>query len=137
MTRPSSSFVPPEYFESGEIGRQTATFDEPFMHEQEDVLRIVLDNFINMLPEWNRSSVQMTLMSKMTYEEAANVITTLRGIHTDKKTVWRWTYKGVEMIQEWLSKAPWVNNITGGKIPVDKIDLTSSIKIPGFDDGSD
>lgn len=133
--RPSSSHVPPEYFESGEIGRQTATFDEPFSREYEDVLRIVIDNFVNMLPEWNRSSVQMTVMSKMTYEEAAKVISVLRGVETDKKTVWRWTYKGVEMIQEWLVKSPWVNNITNGKIPVDKIDLTSSIMIPGVDDG--
>jgi DNA-directed RNA polymerase specialized sigma24 family protein len=137
MRRASLAYIPPEFFDSGEIGRQTSQEDEYFKSvTSEQSVRMVVDSFVALLPEYYKTAVEMCVMAGITYEEAAEHISVKRGIRTDKKTVWRWAEQGVKMLQEWLVKSPWVNNITDGKIPVDKIDLTASIQLPGVDDGS-
>jgi hypothetical protein len=129
-----STSVPPEFFDSGQIGAQSASYDEPDK-EGDDVVRIIIDDFLQFVPEWKRSSVQMTLMSKMTYEEAAQKITELRGVRTDKKTVWRWAQEGVEIIKEYLMASPWVGAMTKGKIPVEYLDESKEIYLPWREDG--
>lgn len=131
----SLSFVSPEYFDSGAIGRMTATNDEYFVQEMEPAVKVVLDEFVSLLPEWSRSAVQMCVMSGMTYEEAAEHISVLRNKKTHKKTVWRWARKGVEELREWLVMAPWVSTMTSGKIPVDELDENEPIYLPWSDDG--
>ena len=129
--RPSNVIIPPEYFESGEIGRQTAQGDDYFSSkENENSTRMVLDTFVNLLPEWKRSAVQMCIMSNMTYEEAAYEISGLRGKRTDKKTVWRWAKSGVEDMRKWLVKSPWVGHMTNKKIPVESIDTNKPVALP-------
>lgn len=126
-----SSPMSPDMFESGKTGRMTGTSDEYFdTFEGDSVVRIVLDDFVNLLPEWQRSAVQMTIMSKMTFQEAAEYITKMRGISTHKKTVWRWAQKGVAQIKEWLVAAPWVATITRDKIPVQQIDVSIPVNLP-------
>ena len=93
-------------------------------------MRIVLDDFVNLLPEWQRSAVQMTVMANMTYREASEIISTLRGIPTDRKTVWRWSKSGVEQIMEWMRKSPWVGAITRNKIPVEYLDKITEATLP-------
>jgi len=128
------SFVPPEYFDSGEIGRQTASEDEK-TREHDDVTRVIIDDFLQFVPEWKRSAVQMTVMSKWTYEQAAQKITELRGIPTDKKTVWRWAQQGLEIVKKYLISSPWVGAITDGKIPVEYLDEKQQVYLPWSDDG--
>lgn len=136
--RSARAIVPPEYFESGEIGRQTARQDNYFTSaEAEESTRMVIDNFVNQLPEWKRSAVQMCIMANLTYEEAAEEISVLRGKKTDKKTVWRWAKAGVEDMKKWLVKSPWVAAMTNDKIPVQKIDSRKPVVIPWrIDNGS-
>jgi DNA-directed RNA polymerase specialized sigma24 family protein len=112
-----SSPVSPELFESGDIGLSSSTTDIYFDDAPpEEVLKIVVSTLVDNLPEWEKSSVEMTIMSKMTYEQAAKEISIRRGIKTDKKTVWKWSRKGMEMLRESLEQ-PWVHNITGGRVP--------------------
>jgi DNA-directed RNA polymerase specialized sigma24 family protein len=128
--RPPDAVIPPDYFDSGEIGRQTASGDSYFSSDYEESTRMVLDNFVKHLPEWKRSAVQMCVMSNMTYEEAAKEISALRGKRTDKKTVWRWAKSGVQDLKTWLSKSFWVSHITQGKIPVAALEETKPINLP-------
>jgi hypothetical protein len=130
-SRAANALVPPEYFESGNIGGQTAKRDVYFSTPNaEDSTRIVMDNFVNLLPEWKRSAVQMCIMANMTYEKAAEEISMLRGKQTDKKTVWRWARAGVEDLKVWLMKSPWVGAMTNDKIPVDAIDDKKPVSLP-------
>jgi len=129
--RPNNVIIPPEYFESGEIGRQTAVGDDYFSSkESESSTRMVLDTFVNLLPEWKRSAVQMCIMSNMTYEQAAEEISVLRGKTTDKKTVWRWAKAGVDDLKLWLIKSPWVAHVTNRKIPVESLDRKTKTSLP-------
>jgi hypothetical protein len=119
---PNRSFlVPSQFFDSGKIGAQSATNDED-SSDTDDVVRIVIDDFIQFVPEWKRSALQMTVMSKLTYEEAAEKISTLRGVKTDKKTVWRWAQEGLQIVKDYLIASPWVGAVTDGKIPVEYLD---------------
>jgi len=122
------NFVPPDLLESGGIGALSANDGESFTRESvDDVVRLVVEKFVDQLPEWQRSAVQMTVMSQYTYEEAAEVISGLRGVPTDKKTVWRWARKGIQSIKEWLAVSPWVGAIPHHKIPVSFIDFSTPV----------
>lgn len=129
-----SASVPPEFFDSGQIGAQAASHDEP-EKEGDDVVRIIVDDFLQFVPEWKRSALQMTVMSKLTYEEAAEKITELRGVRTDKKTVWRWAQEGAEIVKDYLIASPWVGAVTSGKIPVEYLDESEEIYLPWREDG--
>lgn len=115
--KPYTTPVSPELFESGNIGASTGVSDVYFdTSPEEDVTKIVVATLVEKLPEWQRSAVEMTIMYKMTYEDAAEHISLMRGKKTDKKTVWKWSRKGLRQLEEWLTQ-PWVHNITGGKVP--------------------
>ncbi len=129
-----STSVPPEFFDSGQIGAQTASYDEEDK-EGDDVVRIIIDDFIQFVPEWKRSAVQMTVMSKLTYEEAAEKISVMRGVPTDKKTVWRWAQEGLQIVKDYLIASPWVGAMTNGKIPVEYLDDSKEIYLPWKNNG--
>lgn len=129
-----STSVPPEFFDSGQIGAQTASYDEED-NEGDDVVRIIIDDFIQFVPEWKRSAVQMTVMSKLTYEEAAEKISVMRGVPTDKKTVWRWAQEGLQIVKDYLIASPWVGAMTNGKIPVEYLDDSKEIYLPWKNNG--
>jgi len=134
VIRRTVSSVSPDAFGSGEIGRQTADEDEYFNNNVEDVVRMVLDNFIKQLPPIQRAAVEMCIMSKMTYEDAAKEITLMRGVTTDKKTVWRWTKSALEELKQWLIDSPWVAAVTQGKIPVDLLDTAIPVGLPPWEE---
>jgi DNA-directed RNA polymerase specialized sigma24 family protein len=130
MVRRTAVFIDPALFDSGAIGQATGREDEYFSSETESAVRIIMDNFVKQLPEYKRTAVEMCVMSKITYEEAAKHISIMRGVETDKKTVWRWAQSGVEDLKRWLMDSPWVAPVTQGKIPVDSLDLTIPIALP-------
>jgi DNA-directed RNA polymerase specialized sigma24 family protein len=111
MRRPRRTTLDPEAFASGQIGIQTATYDEPFRQDKDSTIRIVIDHFVSKLPEPQKSAVEMCIMAGMTYEEAARHITIDRGIITHKKTVWRWAKQGVNMLGRMFQNAGWVGAI--------------------------
>ena len=134
MVRPTTSYVSPDAFGSGEIGRQTAVEDEYFKQNPEPSVRMILSHFIEQVPEYKKSAVEMCVMSQITYEAAAETISTLRGVRTDKKTVWRWAQAGLEDIKAMLIRSPWVNAATAGKIPVEFLDPEIPISLPWEED---
>jgi len=138
MVRKTTVFIDPNLFESGSIAQSTGRKDNYFSSDSEDVVRMVLDNFIKQLPPLKHAAIEMCVMSKITYEEAAHEISLKRGVETDKKTVWRWAQSAVEELKEWLMDSPWVSAITQGKIPVDMLDASLPILLPPWeeDDGS-
>lgn len=132
--RRTTSYVDPAYFESGNIGAETADRDEYFAADYESADRIVLDSFVSLLPEYRKSAVEMCVMAGWTYEEAAAEISVRRGVKTDKKTVWRWARAGLEDLQVWLRSSPWVAAATAGKIPVDTMMEIMPVELPWEDD---
>ena len=111
MRRPRQTTIDPEYLESGSIGLSTATHDRYFTTGGEPTLRIVIDQFIQKVPEPQRSAVEMCVMKRVTYKEAAEWFTVQRGITTDPKTVWRWAQKGVEIIGNMLQSTAWASAV--------------------------
>ena len=134
VVRRTVSLVSPDAFGSGEIGRQTSVTDEYFKQNPEPSVRMILSHFVNNVPEYKKSAVEMCIMSQMTYEAAASIITTQRGVDTDKKTVWRWAKAGLEDIKGMLIRSPWVNAATSGKIPVEFLDPSIPINLPWEED---
>jgi hypothetical protein len=134
MVKKTTVYVDPAFFDSGEIGAKTGTYDSHFLNDTEDSVRMVLDSFVSQLEEYKKSAVEMCVMSKMTYEEAAEHISVARGIETDKKTVWRWARAGLEDLRSWLMDSPWVSPLTNGKIPVESLDKMIDILLPWEDD---
>lgn len=132
--RRSTSYVDPQFFDSGKIGRHTADSDEYFAKDHESSERIVLDSFVQLLPEYRKSAVEMCIMAGYTYEEAAEEISVRRGVSTDKKTVWRWARAGLEDLRTWLIDSPWVGAATAGKIPVEILNAAMPIDLPWEDD---
>ena len=132
--RRTTSYVDPQYFESGQIGSKTAKPDEYFAEDYESSERIVLDNFVAFLPEYRKSAVEMCIMGQYTFEEAAREISIRRGVETDKKTVWRWAQAGLEDLKRWLMDSPWVNAATAGKIPVELLDASMPVQLPWEDE---
>jgi DNA-directed RNA polymerase specialized sigma24 family protein len=116
VRRPRQTTISPDYFASGDIGSQTARTDEYFATNSEPTIRIVMDNFVSRLPEYQKSAVEMCVMAGMTYEQAANIIAVNRGVATDKKTVWRWAQQGVEMLGRMFKAAGWAAAISP-KVP--------------------
>jgi DNA-directed RNA polymerase specialized sigma24 family protein len=116
VRRPRQTTISPDYFSSGEIGHQTAQHDEYFATDSEPTIRIILDNFVSRLPEYQKSAVEMCVMAGMTYEEAAGIITIHRGKFTHKKTVWRWAQQGVVMLGNMFKAAGWATAISP-KVP--------------------
>ena len=111
MRRPRQTMLDPEYLESGTIGLSTAVYDEYFTERPEPTLRIVLDTFLQHVPEPQKTALEMCVMKRVTYKEAAEYFTTLRGKPTDPKTVWRWAQQGVQMMGVMLSNTPWAGAV--------------------------
>lgn len=111
MRRPRQTHLDPEYLESGSIGMATAVYDEYFTERPEPTLRIVLDKFIEHVPEPQRTAMEMCVMKRMTYKEAAEYFTTQRGVTTDPKTVWRWAHQGVKHMARMLGGVAWASAI--------------------------
>lgn len=132
----STVFIDPALFDSGAVGLSTAKRDSYFGNLPEDVVRMVMDNFVKQLPEPKKSAVEMCVMSQITYEEAARNIAVMRGLPTDKKTVWRWAHAGLEDLKEWLIDSPWVSAITEGKIPVDMLDPAMPIGLSPWEENN-
>lgn len=133
MVKKYSVPIDPGAFESGEIAGMTGSNDGYFTNDVEPTVRMVLDVFLSLLPDNHRNAVEMCIMANLTYEEAAERISIQRGIKTDKKTVWRWARAGMSQLQKWLSDSPWVEPLTNGKIPVDRLKTTLTADLPWED----
>ena len=114
MRRPRQTTLDPGFLESGSIGAATATHDEYFTERPEPTLRIVMDNFLQHVPEPHKSAVEMCVMKRVTYKDAAEWFTVERGINTDPKTVWRWAQKGVETMRTMLADTAWAGAMLPG-----------------------
>jgi DNA-directed RNA polymerase specialized sigma24 family protein len=111
MRRPARTTLDPAVLESGDIGRQTANVDEYFDGGVEPTLRIVVHHFLAQLEEPQRTAVEMCIMKRMTYKEAAEWFTLERRVKTDPKTVWRWAQQGIERLGMMFRNAKWANAI--------------------------
>lgn len=107
MRRPRQTWLDPTHLESGTIGMSQATYDEYFTERPEPTLRIVLDQFAKHVPEPQKTAMEMCVMKRMTYKEAAEYFTRQRGKKTDPKTVWRWARQGVEIMRAMLARTQW------------------------------
>ena len=111
MRRPARTTLDPAALESGSIGAQTATEDTYFDGGVEPTLRIVVTHFLERLEEPQKTAVEMCIMKRMTYKEAAEWFTAERGRTTDPKTVWRWAQQGVQQLARMFERAKWATAI--------------------------
>jgi DNA-directed RNA polymerase specialized sigma24 family protein len=111
VRRPARTTLDPVVLESGDLGRQTATTDGYFTGGVEPTLRIVVHQFLEQLKEPQRTAVEMCIMKRMTYKEAAEWFTLERGVKTDPKTVWRWAQQGVATLKQMFARAKWTTAI--------------------------
>lgn len=111
MSRSPEVLLDPEYLASGSIGAQTASEDEYFRTGNEPTLRIVVDYMLQQLEEPQRTAVQMCIMERISYAQAAQWFSSERGKKTDPKTVWRWAQQGVEQLARMFEKAGWAAQI--------------------------
>ena len=111
MRRPRRTTLDPAALESGDIGRQTAVEDTYFDGGVEPTLRIVMHHFLEKLQEPQKTAVEMCIMKRMTYKEAAEWFTAERGKTTDPKTVWRWAQQGVAQLATMFENAKWTHGI--------------------------
>lgn len=111
MRRPRRTTLDPAALESGQIGSQTATEDRYFDGGVEPTLRIVVQNFVARLDEPQRTAVEMCIMKRVTYKEAAEWFTLERGKTTDPKTVWRWAQQGLAKLAIMFDNAKWASAI--------------------------
>jgi len=111
MRRPARTTLDPAALDSGDIGRQTSVSDDYFAAGVEPTLRIVVSHFLDQMPDKQRAAVEMCVMKRMTYKEAAEWFTVERGIKTDAKTVWRWAQQGIEQLGTMFANARWTTSI--------------------------
>jgi DNA-directed RNA polymerase specialized sigma24 family protein len=111
MRRPRRTTLDPAALGSGDIGRQTAVEDFYFNGEVEPTLRIVVHHFLERLEDPQKSAVEMCIMKRMTYKEAAEWFTQERRKNTDPKTVWRWAQQGVAQLGKMFENAQWAHGI--------------------------
>ncbi len=111
MRRPRRTTLDPAALESGDIGSQTAVYDTYFDGDVEPTLRIVVQHFLDRLEEPQKSAVEMCIMKRVTYKEAAEWFTIERGRNTDPKTVWRWAQQGLTLLAIMFENARWTTAI--------------------------
>ena len=111
MRRPRQTHLDHDFLESGAIGLSAATYDQYFTERPETTLRIVLDQFVAHVPEPQKTAMEMCVMKRMTYKEAAEYFTQQRGKNTDPKTVWRWAKQGVGIMRGMLARTQWAGAI--------------------------
>lgn len=102
----------PSWLRGGSLGSQTATHDNPFPEMRDDVVALVVDRFIERLPDKEREAVSMCVIGGMSYAEAG------AEMGHDKKTVWRWCKRGLGRIESWITGAPWLRELAGDRLPV-------------------
>ena len=116
MRRPRTATIDAAWFDTGAIGRQTASLDNYFQTGTVDpTLRIVIDAFVTQLGQPQRTAVEMCLMQGLSYAEAARTISIERGKRTDPKTVWRWARQGADAMRRMLTSAAWTSEMS--KVP--------------------
>lgn len=116
--RPARISIDPAWFEYHGIGGQTAVEDTYFdPGEQVDTLEKVIGLVVDRLPEPDRTCVRVTVMHRHSYEHAAGYLEVDLGYRPDRKTVWRWTQRGLDQIKDELQSSPWANVLLDGRIP--------------------
>lgn len=134
MSRPGRTTIEPRTFEYGAIAQQTGQWDTYFADVEPDAFQLILAALVERLQEPDRASVQMCVMAGMTYQEAADWFTAVRGATTDRRTVWRWARRGLLTVQEWLEVSPWVSAMTAGRVPLPEGEVLSVDGPGGFED---
>lgn len=112
MSRSTEVLLDPEYLASGSIGAQTGREDDYFRTGAEPTLRIVIDYMLQQLDEPQRTAVQMCVMERISYAQAAEWFSGERRKKTDPKTVWRWAQQGVEQLSRMFENAGWASQLT-------------------------
>ena len=117
--RPNPTTIEPGAFEAGSIARQNHDIDIPFIDPSDpEAFARVLNYLVEKLDEPDRSCVSACVMKGISYREAAEIIEIEVGRLVDKKTVWRWTQRGVDQLRVWLEATPWVGILVGDRIPL-------------------
>lgn len=120
MRRPPRTTIDPAALEEGEIARQTGVEDAPFDPDDPEAFARVMHHLTVRLPEPDRSCVQMCVMGRIPYREAAELLEQELGYVADPKTVWRWAQRGLGQLRDWLEGTSWIGVLLAGRIPFDE-----------------
>lgn len=102
MSRPKRTSLDPRSFDRGEIGRQTAVWDE----EDQEVrpVALVAAKLLEQVREPDRTAVELVSMQGMSLYEAAEIMETDLGYLADSKTIWRWAKRGEKTLRQIMER---------------------------------
>jgi hypothetical protein len=93
------------------------TRDEYFDSDRTAVLALLLDHLVETLPEPDRSCVVMVAMKGLPLSQAAELLSPSLGRTVHRKTVQRWTLRGLERLNVLLGETTWAHALLPGRIP--------------------
>lgn len=115
--RPDQTTIDPAMLSRGEVGELTAAYDTYFAPEGSDALEVILEQSVDRLREPDQSCVRMVSMAGMTYDDAAEHLHRELGRRVHRKTVWRWTQRGLDVLRDELVGASWAAILLAGRVP--------------------
>lgn len=103
MSRPKRTSLDPGSFERGEIGRQTAVYD----NEEVEVrpMALVLQKLLEGVKEPDRTAVELVSMQGLSLYEAAEIMEFDLGYLADSKTIWRWAKRGEKTLRQMMERS--------------------------------
>lgn len=122
VRKPYRFYVDPAFFQDGNLAAAASSksAEQEVMDNGGPYLDagLVISKLVDQITDerW-KASLQMTIMERLTYERAAELLSEEMGRKLDRKQVWRWAQKGLEQMQSWLEDLSWVTELSP-KIPV-------------------
>lgn len=115
--RPDRTTIDPAMLSRGEVGELTAVHDDYFDSGEPDALEVILGRAVERLPEPDRSCVTMVAMHGMTYDDAADHLYRELGRRVHRKTIWRWTQRGLDALRAELRGSSWAAILLADRLP--------------------
>lgn len=115
--RPDRTTIDPELLTRGEVGELTAHHDRYFVPDHPGALESMFARAVGRLPEPDRSCVVMCAMQGLTYDDAADLLAPELGRTVHRKTVWRWTRRGLAVLRGEFEGTSWMAVLLAGRLP--------------------
>lgn len=115
--RPDRTTIDPELLARGEVGKLTAHWDVYFTTGHPGALELMFARAVGRLPEPDRSCVTMCAMQGLTYDDAAVLLEPELGRKVHRKTIWRWTHRGLCVLRGEFEGTSWMAVLLAGRIP--------------------
>lgn len=115
--RPDQTTIDPELLSRGDVGASTAHYDAYFQTDDPGALEVIFGRAVARLRQPDRACVTMVSMHGMTYDDAAELLHPELGRRVHRKTIWRWTQRGLAKLRQELLGSSWAAILLADRIP--------------------